>query len=403
MRRGPAVRSVIEEHAGEAAFLWRSRDTAASGPSHTREELAAIDARLAIQLDGLRVAHDAAWEVCAEVLPLDKPGDVFVVSALALAVGAYAKLAEVLDAAGLDRTLARGIISALGWTPLAQVRRPLDAFLAIDGPPALRRMGIAGATLHGIDPGAALEDAVASEDPALRARAFRAAGELGRADLLPLLRVGDRDAEADLWQAWGAALLGDAGAVGRLETITCEAIAGGAGSLAAFATIAATLATRAAGVPRALAFVDHVAAQQGGERVGVLAASALGDARSVERLLAALAIPSLARLAAEGLGSILGLDTRSSPLAGSAPDDFTPEDPDPDEALPWPDRGAIERAVRSTVRASGVRYLAGEPLSEAVLRRVLVEGTQRRRIAAALELALLRPGTPLVQVRQRAF
>ncbi|MCK7582576.1 MAG: hypothetical protein MZV65_48050 [Chromatiales bacterium] len=44
---------------------------------------------------------------------------------------------------------------------------------------------------------------------------------------------------------------------------------------------------------------------------------------------------------------------------------------------------------------AGVRHFMGEPPNPENCRRVLRDGYQRQRIAAALYLALLRPGTPL--------
>ncbi len=55
--------------------------------------------------------------------------------------------------------------------------------------PFLRRLGIAACAVHRVDPGAVLAEAIEDPDAALRARALKAAGELGRADLLEALRA----------------------------------------------------------------------------------------------------------------------------------------------------------------------------------------------------------------------
>src|SRR4051812_1330674 len=112
------IRHVVDQHAEEAAFLWHLRAAAAVGPRHTLGALADLDERVEAHLDGLRIAGPRAWEVCAEALPLKEPGEVFVVAALALHLGAHEQLSAVLDAAGLDAVRARGIVSAIGWTPL---------------------------------------------------------------------------------------------------------------------------------------------------------------------------------------------------------------------------------------------------------------------------------------------
>jgi hypothetical protein len=182
--------------------------------------------------------------------------------------------------------------------------------------------------------------------------------------------------------------------VSRLEAI---AAASGEG-----AEVATDLASRAGGVPRVRAFIEYLDGR-GAARLAIVAASALADASSVARLLAALGVPALARLAAEGLGAIVGVDTRAAPFVGAAPKGFEPEGPDPDEALSWPAIPAFEAACAKLALAPGARHLAGEQVSDAAAKRVLRTGTQRRRLSAALELALLHPGFPLVQVRGPAF
>ena len=74
---------------------------------------------------------------------------------------------------------------------------------------------------------------------------------------------------------------------------------------------------------------------------------------------------------------------------------------DPDEYLPWP---AVAKLHDWWHGASGefhsdTRYLLGQPISEESLWQVLQTGRQRYRIAAAIELALARPGDPLFEVR----
>jgi hypothetical protein len=49
--------------------------------------------------------------------------------------------------------------------------------------------------------------------------------------------------------------------------------------------------------------------------------------------------------------------------------------------------------------AGGTRYLCGRPIGRHTALQVLVNGTQRQRHVAALELACLDPRAPLVEVR----
>jgi uncharacterized protein (TIGR02270 family) len=70
---------------------------------------------------------------------------------------------------------------------------------------------------------------------------------------------------------------------------------------------------------------------------------------------------------------------------------------DPDDNLPWPDPAKIQKwwdANKHRFQTS-VRYFMGEPVNIDNCKRVLRDGYQRQRVAAALYLSLLQPGTPL--------
>ena len=70
---------------------------------------------------------------------------------------------------------------------------------------------------------------------------------------------------------------------------------------------------------------------------------------------------------------------------------------DPDDGLPWPDPAKLHAwwDVNRHRFPAGVRHFMGEAPNPENCQRVLRDGYQRQRIAAALYLALLRPGTPL--------
>ena len=50
------ISAIIEQHAGEAAFLWTLRDAAGGEPHYKLWELAKLDDRVEAHIDGLRVA-----------------------------------------------------------------------------------------------------------------------------------------------------------------------------------------------------------------------------------------------------------------------------------------------------------------------------------------------------------
>ncbi len=78
---------------------------------------------------------------------------------------------------------------------------------------------------------------------------------------------------------------------------------------------------------------------------------------------------------------------------------------DPDEDLPWPNPKLISTwwQKNTTNFQNGTRYLVGKPITEEHCQHVLRYGYQRQRAAAALELAIRNPETPLFDVSAPGF
>ena len=74
---------------------------------------------------------------------------------------------------------------------------------------------------------------------------------------------------------------------------------------------------------------------------------------------------------------------------------------EPDLNLPWPDPARSQKwwnAHQSNI-VTGTRYLLGQPVTPDPSRQTLKTGSQRQRAAAAIELAILKPGPPLEVLR----
>lgn len=177
------IPDIITQHAEEAAFLWLLRDAAVHQPHYDLEDLIELDERIEAHLDGLRIAGDAGWEIAQAALSLQEPGEIFTAAALALETWSTERWQMVLAASMEQPELQRAVISALGWYPLEKIASPLNQFL--DTPTiGSQYLGIAALAIQRINPGYRLDNALVSEDMKLRDRALRAAGELGRHDLL---------------------------------------------------------------------------------------------------------------------------------------------------------------------------------------------------------------------------
>ena len=111
---------------------------------------------------------------------------------------------------------------------------------------------------------------------------------------------------------------------------------------------------------------------------------------------------------------ITGADIAYEDLEKDKPGGFeagptdNPEDEDvamdPDEDLPWPDIKLVSQwwDKRKDQYRGDTRHLMGKPISSEHLQEVIRTGKQRQRAAAALELAMLRPGQVLFEVRARS-
>ncbi len=401
-------RSLCDEHASEAAFLWTQRDRAVSDPCYDRRDLAALDERLEAHLDGLRFAGKMGVE-CATATVVDEPaaGETFVAMLVAIDLRNLRAIANILDLVGDDVGSSRGIVSALGWAPQDLFEALLPGFLAKRCPPALHRMGIAACAIRRtLPPNSMLEHALASTNAPLRARALRAVGELKNQPLIHQVRASleDTDESCRFWAAWSGSLLGDTRAVEMLW-----AFANRPGD---FAERAATMAACRLDARVVVNDVPALAKVDEGFRPAFAAAAALGDPVLVPWLMDRMADPVMARRAGLALSMITGVDLGSAPLEGEAPEGFAPgpnddtadEDVslDPDDGLPFANLDAV-RAWWEQERGRfevGNRYFLGKPVTDGQwLEDVLERGHQVARASAAIQLTLAHRRKVLPEVR----
>ncbi|MGO8902369.1 MAG: TIGR02270 family protein [Isosphaeraceae bacterium] len=398
---------IIEEHADEAAFLWGLRGHSVLAPHFTLSSLAKLDNRLEAHVDGLRVAGQSGWEVAkARLVELGGPGEVFAAAVLAFESGNEARIQSVLEVGTATPEASRGLISALGWLPYPQASKTIRTLLAAESTDGLRA-GLAAMAVHRKNPGPpALQRAFASDDPLLKARALRAVGELGliNVKITALATTKAKDPACRFWAAWSSALL----SVQRNAVISLQDIAEAGGT---FAEHAAQMAMRRLPSSEAWAWLRRLVKELRQMRIAVAAAGAFADPEIIPFLIELMKVPKLARVAGESFSLITGADIAYDKLEGAKPEGFeagpteNPEDEnvamDPDLNLPWPDPALIQKwwNARQGNFARGTRYLLGQPITPESLREALKTGFQRQRAAAALELAILKPGRPLFEVR----
>lgn len=394
------IKSIIDQHAEEAAFLWLQRDAAVHEPNYSLKDIAHLDDRVEAHLDGLRIAGNAGWEVCKAALALEESGEVFTAAVLAFEGEDGQRVDEVLKVAIGTPENWCALVSAIGWLSDEHYQRWVPGMHNANAA-SYRRLAIAGSVIHRQDAGPALAVAFEDSDPCFQARALRAVGELKRRDLLPVLRQRFKasDTDCQFWAAWSAVLLGDQAAVDVLKEFTTPE--------SPFLERALHVVLRVMDAASATKWLSDFTQSPEVLRGALLGASIIGDPLYVPWLIKLMVVPEVSRVAGEAFCMITGVDLAYDDLEGEWPAGFqagpteNPQDDDvamdPDEDLPWPEPSLIQAwwEKNNTRFRVGTRYLAGKPITVEHCQQVLNTGLQRQRCAAALELAIRQPDTPL--------
>lgn len=398
----PAVVSgVIAQHLDDAVSLRALRSRLLRSPDVTLNQLVRADERLAAHLDGLLLAGEHATRLSRVALESPGVGEVFVATVLAIERRDTEQIERLLSLLDVVTDAARALSSAFGWVSPALLRG-LTAPLLASASPTARWLGVAACVQHRVDPGAALSAALEQAHAGLRIRALRAAGALGRVDLLPacLDQLQDDQPALALPAAWSAVLLGDRS--DAVNTLRALALKPGPTQLEALA-----LALFTADADTARSLVKQLAAQGAPLRTLIKAAGWSGDAQVVPWLFKHMEDDANARLAGEAFSFITGVDLAWLDLERKPPENVPggpSDDPnddnvalDEDESLPWPDLPKLTAwwHKNSGQFPSGTRLFAGALPTTNHCFKVLKEHTQRRRMAAALYMSLLKPGAVL--------
>jgi uncharacterized protein (TIGR02270 family) len=389
------IPDIVEQHAEEAAFLWRQRDMATDQPHFTLRLLAKLEERMEAHIDGLRVAESAGLSrAVAQLKDVQDDGELFTVATLVLERHDSANMQRLLDFAESVPKSARGLFGAIGWAaPDALRGLATDWFEAAS---AFGRLaGVVACSLHRVDPGPRLQQLL-TDEPTVRARALRLAGELGRADLREQVRrsLADDNNACRFWAAWSAGLLGERAAA--IPVLQSYGVSEGE-----FRWLALDLVLRLMEHQEAVSWIRGLGRDPKHARLLVIASGTLGDPVVVPWLVQQMRIEAMARVAGESFSMITGVDLAEQGLDRASPEAFEagPTDEpgdenvamDADENLAWPAPDKIESWWHKEKHrfAQGVRHLWGVPITGQSCDRILRDGYQRQRRAAAYELVRL--------------
>lgn len=405
VQQRPIVPIVVMQHVEDAAVIHGTRSRLVTAPHVQLSHLRRADLRLAAHLDGLQVAGERAWELCESALENVTVGGVFVATVRAILDKRQDRLDRLFTLAQTIPEAQRGLTAAFGWVEADALRGVVVNFLNAPDP-FVQQVGLAASAMHRVDPNLAASRRIEHASPLVRARALRAAGELGKRELVSAVArfVQDEAVECRFWAANAAVLLGDRRAA--IDVLRTFAMSENPQRSRALDLLQQTLS-----LPEGHTFMQELMRDPANLRLAIRAAGVLGDPAYLPWLMEHMTNDAMARIAGESFSLITGADLAWLDLERKPPEQVTagPSDVpdetnvemDQDEGLPWPDAERIGRwlAQNGSRFPQGQRYFVGAPVTREHCIEVLRTGYQRQRILAAHHLCLLEPGSVLFEWR----
>lgn len=396
-----AYQHVYEQFLIDGAFLWLLRSIAVNQPHYKQQDLLELEQRIDAQLNGLMTAPEQAWNICEEALvSTEESGEAFAAAVLAFRSLDIQKIQRVIEISLPAENAFPGLASALAWLPGRICHSWIKKFLTSKDLNH-KYLAVTVCSLRREDPREYLDKILQREDclahAKLYARAIRLVGELKRRDLIPALHLAitSENPEVSFWANWSAVILGDRARLHNLQqTVLDDGV---------FQKKAVDLAFRGLPIEDARQWIGLLAKDKKNAREVIYATAVLGDPQAVPWLIQQMRMPEFSRVSGEAFTTITGIELEQNGLALEAlpnldnqfPDDDINDntDLDMDEHLPFPDVDKIAAVWQKYQQhfIAGKRYFLGKTIEIEHLKRQFLQGTQRHRRAAALELALLQP------------
>ncbi|WP_061169454.1 TIGR02270 family protein [Caballeronia hypogeia] len=390
-----ALFNVLEQHVEDAAALRKIRSRIVRAPHVRLPDLARFDERIAAHLDGIAVAGREGVRMSIQALERAGKGELFTAAIGCIEWQSNPAILRLIALGQAVPDARPGLHSAFGWVSARRLAGVVSTLLA-DDDPATRLAGLEGCLQHRVNPKRHLDTALVSEDPVLRARALRCAGEIGRVDRLEACQscFDDPDSSCRFHAARSALLLGD-------REVALDVIRDISLTTSTFGDAALALAVSVLPAAEAHRWLEPIAAHPEDARRLIRAIGFTGDPRYVQWLIGHMRDDRLARLAGESFSLITGADLVALQLVRPVPPAATTDDEndlddaarEEDDGAPWPDPDKTGKwwDANKARMPCNVRHLMGALPSKAQCIEVLRHGTQRQRAAAAIQLRLADP------------
>jgi uncharacterized protein (TIGR02270 family) len=349
---------ILRIHAEDAGFVALQRQRALECPNYQLVGIYDLEQRLYGHLDALVIAGETGREILWEIARDDpSPSAIFTLLNVHLRTAAYDDIGDILALSATPEHYAM-LGAGAAWCAPDILRKVMGDWISSQTP-LLRWIALDVCGRHRVDPRDHLARCLADPDHAVRSRAVRVAGEVGRVDTLDQIS----DLEPDTETLRARCLLGDSKA-GKmlLRSLTPDVSVQTAREIAELAPLSMTTAEAEAEI-RTLLKTPALA------RWAVLAIGVLGSAQVLPWLIKKMDDPFLARVAATAFMQITGVYIAYDDLElAEFPDD--PDDPavfeDPLESMieantPWPEPTLVAKWYNEYGKAfgEGTRYLFG--------------------------------------------
>ena len=402
------LEDIVDQHFDEAVDLWSQRDAATTASNYSLKDMVFLDGRLEAHIDGLRIAGEHGLKLAEAGLDTEEPGSVFVAAILAFENGVSEQIDMITALSEESHAAFRAVVSGLGWMKNHRFNATIKGLVSAKSV-LHRRLGIAACGIRRINPKTYLDRSINSSDLALKARALRVAGEIGRLDLLSVLQehLQHEDHDCRFAAARSALLLGDRPAL--------DTLAGFVLSQSRFTLPAMHIALWLSDTMTARNWLKAQSQVPEQRRQMLIGTGITGEPGYVPMLIKRMNEPESARIAGHAFSMITGVNLEEQGLDTEKPEGFEagpnddPEDEnvdmDMDENLPWPDADLVTRWWKQNGNAfsQGTRYLAGSPVSPESCLQILESANQDARLAASVELALSSAETAFINVKAPGY
>ena len=416
------INGLVFRHAQDAAFYWKQRSSNSYSPLLNFERLQHFDGLLNAHLNGLRAAGKDGWEIALKNLRRWRTaGECFVASVLMLERSDAERFELIWQIVQSDtEAMLEGLVSALAWCRPQQTQPWLNAWLAQSSEPQLKAVALRVYGLCRSLPNIELMPFFDADEIEVRAAVAELVGRLRWHQYAPQVQALLRDEALQVRSSAALALpflaINSLTALQRCVQEQNALAQNQRGLRKQLSEEQALKLVRMLGIcmplsdPMSDTILSQLISLPTRQLLTLLAFQ--GDPNKLPYLISHCANPALARLAGWAISIITGLDLEEHGLAQAAPQEAKPSAQserlrpisDPDTGLAWPNLAALQvwwQVQQSQLGQSAqAKYIWGGSVSDAAhCLRVLAQGSQAARYAAAQGLALHDRRWPLFEIR----